>query len=1111
MELYVEQPVAVPRPSEATCWYRAASLRERLDQRPPVTPQQVPDEAQTMLQRWKEQRPFQQGPFFANRLQMDGITEQDLLALLAEPLENLQQRLSEPAAPDWIRKLVDALYHPHAPLPLPEQDQGHQEEPLPIVEPFYPLMQRSIARVQAGITALAQQYDQLPFNPATMLSLLLPDLFHQLQFLVSKTVVLELNIARLRGQLQGETPEERFKDYLRQLRQQDQLQTLLEEYVVLARQILTGSQRWAECSLEFLQRLCADWPQIVAVLAQGLEPGLLTGVAGGAGDTHRGGHSVMILTFDSGLRLLYKPKSLSIDVHFQEFLAWLNERGSHPPFRLLNLINKETYGWSEFAYAMECHTKEEVERFYERQGGYLALLYMLDATDFHHENVIAAGEHPLLVDLEALFHPRPKKGEMNPTPAQLFLEQSVMRIALLPIKVFFNEEGEGLDIGGLAHIEGQLSPRPIAQWEDKGTDEMKLVQKRVILQGSQNNPRLHGQEVQALDYLEQIISGFTTIYRLFMTYRDEVLTTILTSIAHDEVRFVARDTRTYSILLNESFHPNMLRDAFKRERLFDHLWMSVEDQPSLALLIPAERADLLGGDIPMFTTRPESCDLWTSRRECIPAFFGESSLDFVRRRIEQLRDSDLQLQLWVIRASFADMAGERTSATPAPLVLSKASSHRSSPPTHSDQRGTQLLALARTIGDRLSSTALWDGSCADWFGLTLIMERSWQITAGGLDLYSGLPGIILFLSYLGMITEEQRFTDLAQAGFNTLHTLIQKNLTALALEQIGMGAFTGLGSYLYLLVHLASLWNDSSLLKEPQNLLHLFASKVEKDEQFDVMDGSAGCIASLLNLYAVAPSEQILGLAIQCGEHLLAHAQPMPIGLGWKARQHDLPLSGFSHGAAGIAWSLLRLAAASGDERFRASALAALAYEDSLYSHDQHNWRDVRKRPATRVVLDELQAAPPQEERYGMSWSHGAPGIALGRLISLPYLDNATMRNQLERALDTTIAQGFGHHHEQVGPNHSLAHGDCGNLETILVAAHTLHTPHLHEHLERLTAQLMENVQQYGWAMGVPRNIETPGLLLGLSGMGYQCLRLAEPERIPSLLILAPPPNLLTR
>ena len=91
-----------------------------------------------------------------------------------------------------------------------------------------------------------------------------------------------------------------------------------------------------------------------------------------------------------------------------------------------------------------------------------------------------------------------------------------------------------------------------------------------------------------------------------------------------------------------------------------------------------------------------------------------------------------------------------------------------------------------------------------------------------------------------------------------------------------------------------------------------------------------------------------------------------------------------------------------------------------------------------------------------------------------------------------------------MGPNYSLAQGDCGNLETVLLAAQTLQTPRLHDHVQRLTVQLLESMQ-HGWVMGVPLNVETPGLLLGLAGIGYQCLRLAEPELVPSVLALAPP------
>src|SRR5581483_8510544 len=108
------------------------------------------------------------------------------------------------------------------------------------------------------------------------------------------------------------------------------------------------------------------------------------------------------------------------------------------------------------------------------------------------------------------------------------LEHSVLRSLLLPWRVLCNEEGEGIDIGGLSRqVEGQLSPRPVAQWAEVGTDEMKLVRKRVELAAGNNCPRLHGQQVDPLDYIEVLIQGFIATYRVLMAERDELVNWIL--------------------------------------------------------------------------------------------------------------------------------------------------------------------------------------------------------------------------------------------------------------------------------------------------------------------------------------------------------------------------------------------------------------------------------------------------------------------------------------------------------------------------------------------------------------------------------------------------------
>ena len=89
--------------------------------------------------------------------------------------------------------------------------------------------------------------------------------------------------------------------------------------------------------------------------------------------------------------------------------------------------------------------------------------------------------------------------------------------------------------------------------------------------------------------------------------------------------------------------------------------------------------------------------------------------------------------------------------------------------------------------------------------------------------------------------------------------------------------------------------------------------------------------------------------------------------------------------------------------------------------------------------------------------------------------------------------------------NHSLCHGTLGNLDALLVASRVLGEPRWLEQARRGAAPVLDAVEQRGWLCGSPAHVETPGLMTGLSGIGYQLLRLADPDRIPSVLLLDPP------
>jgi lantibiotic modifying enzyme len=52
---------------------------------------------------------------------------------------------------------------------------------------------------------------------------------------------------------------------------------------------------------------------------------------------------------------------------------------------------------------------------------------------------------------------------------------------------------------------------------------------------------------------------------------------------------------------------------------------------------------------------------------------------------------------------------------------------------------------------------------------------------------------------------------------------------------------------------------------------------------------------------------------------------------------------------------------------------------------------------------------------------------------------------------------------------------------------------------------VLDSIDRDGWQCGGPQSVEIPGLMLGIAGIGYQMLRLAEPDSVPSVLLLAPP------
>ena len=109
------------------------------------------------------------------------------------------------------------------------------------------------------------------------------------------------------------------------------------------------------------------------------------------------------------------------------------------------------------------------------------------------------------------------------------------------------------------------------------------------------------------------------------------------------------------------------------------------------------------------------------------------------------------------------------------------------------------------------------------------------------------------------------------------------------------------------------------------------------------------------------------------------------------------------------------------------------------------------------------------------------------------------MRGDIRSAILHTASHGHA-------GNHSLCHGDLGNIELILEACTQFQEmPECGNLLQSLREAAVDGIRREGVLCESPLAVESVGLMTGLAGIGYGFLRLADPQRVPSVLLLECP------
>jgi type 2 lantibiotic biosynthesis protein LanM len=326
----------------------------------------------------------------------------------------------------------------------------------------------------------------------------------------------------------------------------------------------------------------------------------------------------------------------------------------------------------EYTEHKPCKTHDEVRRYYQRAGQLVGLLYVLQASDMHYENIIANGEYPIPIDLETIVTPLYlAMSEDTPVPGlgiRNTIDYAVSQSTLLPMKL--PVAGRSLDLSFLGCVSAFDAPSEVLHWEDINTDTMIQTYGPNRLNTQKNSVVFNGSIVKASDYLEDIVTGFRAMYSLLMIYRDDLLAPWgpLASFIGCPIRYLFRSTFVYEKLLRRLNHPLFLRDGVDRwieMQIFKRPLLKKNADPRLWAIVDAEMSALEQLDVPRFVALPQGNDLFTESGTTIENALCRSALEQIRACLVRLSAEDLERQTALIYDAFANtsiMPGEASTS-----------------------------------------------------------------------------------------------------------------------------------------------------------------------------------------------------------------------------------------------------------------------------------------------------------------------------------------------------------------------------------------------------------------------------------------------------------------
>ena len=452
----------------------------------------------------------------------------------------------------------------------------------------------------------------------------LQDLILELDSLVAPTIAYEIARARQQGLLKGITPHDRYASFFVEEsgRRTKVFVDSLQAYKDALRGYIYGLIDNTFNNLEeALVRLHRDRFMLARPPFHIGPHDHIVRVKPLGGDRHNSGRVPLLMMFQSGEKVVYKPCIVNPEGAIRVVLEKL-ETGANFGIYIPHHLNRSGYCWAQFVEKREADSLSAITSYYYRAGVLASILDFMLFVDGNEENVIAVSETPVLVDIETIFHP---EGSTALSTSRNVLATGLFRSGPRR-ELEFSDTRRVVFAGAFSIPTAQrtnpLTPVVVAD----GTDNIHIRFTGAPAPEAESVPHLKGQPRYPQQFVDHILKGYWEGSGIISGLTMGDVRELIASISREgcTARVILRPTAFYGSILKAMQQPRYLKlDKARRLDVVRRFLLAHKAPIPSEFVVEQELSDLARLDVPYFFADCFGTKLCSPSGACAEDYFDE--------------------------------------------------------------------------------------------------------------------------------------------------------------------------------------------------------------------------------------------------------------------------------------------------------------------------------------------------------------------------------------------------------------------------------------------------------------------------------------------------------